>query len=382
MKLHRLAALLVLIASAAWVFLGDFSWVGSAASDDEQNTVAAREAKKEAESSRKFQSVSVANVPSFEHARTVRISGITKADKRTDITARANGVIETLDVAQGDIVKKGDVVLTLAKEGRDAQLSAAEQALEQAKIDATAKERLVENGTLPSQRLDQALSALRSAESQVEVAKAELDRLTVVAPFDGVIDVLKVEQGGAVQPGAPIATLIALDPIIGVGEVNESDLAVVKVGSKASLRLVTGPIVEGTIRYISREAQATTRTYTVEIEVPNEDLAIPAGMTSEVILRGQPVLAKPVPRSIVTLNRAGELGVRSVDENDKVAFHPIDIIDDSSGALILGGIPEEARIIVSGQNLVAEDEQVEAVEADQTLVNRLVQEAQSQIEGQ
>ena len=123
-------------------------------------------------------------------------------------------------------------------------------------------------------------------------------------------------------------------------------------------------------------------TFTVEIEIPNSDLAIPAGMTSEVILRGEPVLATPVPRSIVTLGNTGELGIRSIDEENKVVFHPIDIVDDSTGALILGGIPEDARIIVSGQNLVTEGQAVEPSELDPETIERLVAEVRDQVEDQ
>jgi multidrug efflux system membrane fusion protein len=261
-------------------------------------------------------------------------------------------------------------------------LASAQQTLEQAQIDLNAKEQLVERGTLGKLTLDQAKSTLSAAKSQVESAKAELERLNIVAAFDGVIDALMVEEGGSVQPGTPVATLISLDPIIGVGEVNESDLGIVTIGKQADLRLVTGETVSGTIRYVSREAQPNTRTYTVEIEVPNPDLAIPSGMTTEVILRGEAVLATPVPRSIVTLGNTGELGIRSLDEEDKVVFHPIDIVDDSTGALILGGIPKDVRIIVSGQNLVTEGQKVEPSELDPETIERLVAEVRSQVEGQ
>lgn len=384
MKFHRFAAIVVLLLSAVWVLTGEFSSVGSAAGTDDEtpNTVASRQAEVENSEGRVLQAVSVARIPGFEHARSVRISGITQADKRTNLTARASGVILQLNVSQGDAVKAGDVLLTLAPEGRDAALESAEQSLEQSRIDFAAKEKLVKRGILPSQQLDQVRSALLAAESRVEASKAEMDRLNVVAAFDGIIDVLMVEQGGAVQPGTPVATLISLDPIIGVGEVNESDLTVVKVGNNASLRLVTGPTVDGTIRYISREAQPSTRTYTVEIEVPNPGFSIPSGMTTEVILRGKPVSATPVPRSIVTLNDLGELGVRSIDDEDKVVFHPIDIVDDSTDALILGGIPQDARVIVAGQNLVADGQVVKPVDADPDLVKRLVGEVRSQVEVQ
>ncbi|MFX3681008.1 MAG: efflux RND transporter periplasmic adaptor subunit [Hyphomicrobiales bacterium] len=179
-----------------------------------------------------------------------------------------------------------------------------------------------------------------------------------------------------------MANLIALDPIIGIGEVNESDLNTIRVGGTAQLRLVTGDVIDGTIRFISREAQSSTRTFTVEVEAPNPDLAVPAGMTAEVILRGEPVVATPLPRSVVTLDDAGELGVRAVDEDNKVVFYPIDLVDDSTDALLLGGIPKGARIIVVGQNFVSDGQAVIPVEADSAVIERLIAEASGEAASQ
>lgn len=383
MKAHRYFAILVFILSAAWVLTGEFSFVGSAVSQDgEQETVASREKAKVAERGEMLQSVGYAIIPTFEHSRTVNISGVTKADKSTVITARTNGIIGELLVRKGDKVNEGDIIARLDPEGRDAVVRSAEQLVVQREAEVEAQQTLVKRGTLPRLQLDQTMSALRTAESQLEQARAEIEKLEIAAPYGGIIDDLPVEDGSAVNMGTPVATLISLDPIIGVGEVNESDLPVVKTGGKAELRLVNNDIVEGTIRFISREAQASTRTYTVEVEVENTDLAIPAGMTTEVILRGDPVIAMPVPRSIVTLSEKGELGVRTIDDENKVVFHPIDIVDDSADALLLGGIPEGSRVIVAGQNLVSDGQKVDPVEADPELVKRLISEVRAGIEGQ
>lgn len=376
MKANRYLAILVFLGSAAWIATGEFSSVGSAA-DAETAAPAAEAAAPESagEDAKPLQTVGVAVIPQFEHARSVKVSGVTKADKQTTLTARTGGIIGELPVRQGAAVKQGDVIARIAPEGRDAALRSAEQALEQAKAQTEATMRLVEKGTLAKLQGDAAQSSLKAAESQVEAAQAEMDKLDVVAPYDGVIDVLSVEEGAAVSSGTAVATLIALDPIIGVGEVNESDLGVVEVGEKAELRLVSGETVTGTVRYVSRAAQAATRTYTVEVEVPNPDLAISSGMTTEVILRGDPVLSTPVPRSVVALNDDGDLGVRTVNDDDVVEFHPIDIVDDSTGALILGGIPQGARVIVAGQNFVGDGVKVNPVEADTETVRKLVEEA-------
>lgn len=382
MRLHQFAALLVLVVSAIWIFTGTFSSVGSADadSDEQPSTVVERAAEQEANQPRALQAVTVAQVPSKMHQRSIRISGITNADKQVNVTTRADGVISELSVAQGQTVSKGDKILTLAPEGRDAELISAEQTLAQALVDVEAKRTLVQRGTIASVQLDQSLSSLKSAEAQVEAAKAQLERLNLTAPFDGVIDSLNVEQGGSVQTGTVAAVLISLDPIIGIGEINESDLAIAKVGNEADIRLVSGEIATGTIRYISRQAQDSTRTFTVEIEVPNPDFSIPAGMTAEIVLRGDAVLATPVPRSVVTLNSDGELGIQTLDDENRVVFSAIDIVDDSTDALILGGVPENARLVVAGQNLVKEGQIVDPVDADPELIKRLTGEFVNQVE--
>ena len=89
------------------------------------------------------------------------------------------------------------------------------------------------------------------------------------------------------------------------------------------------------------------------------------------------MLATPVPRSVVALSDSGDIGVRTVNGDDEVVFHPIDIVDDSTGALILGGIPQGARVIVAGQNFVGDGDRVNPVEADSDTIRKLVEEATS-----
>ncbi|WP_421855873.1 efflux RND transporter periplasmic adaptor subunit [Oricola sp.] len=376
MKLNRYIAILVFLGSTAWIATGEFSFVGSAMSEADPAVEETAEGQTP-EAAPKFQTVGTAVIPQVSHARSVRISGVTQADKRTVLTARTGGIIGELNIAQGAIVKEGDVIARIAPEGRDANVRMAEQQLEQAKADAEAQLRLVKQGTLPKLRGEAALSALRVAEAQLEQASAELDRLDVVAPYGGVIDLLQIERGASVDGGTPVATLIALDPIIALGEVNEGDLLVARIGSTADVRLVSGDVVQGEVRYLSRSANAATRTFAVEVEIANPDLSIPDGMTAEIVLRGDPVLATPVPRSVVALSDDGDIGVRTVNDEDEVVFHPIDIVDDSTGALILGGIPEGARVIVAGQNFVGDGDRVDPVEADSETIRKLVEEATS-----
>ncbi|TPI13442.1 efflux RND transporter periplasmic adaptor subunit [Mesorhizobium sp. B4-1-3] len=388
-RFHKLAAIAVLIGFAAWMGTGEFSSVGSAADKsvttgksattdrqaDAGKPEAVKPSKAEAEPKAALRTVAVVTPPRKTFARAIRISGLTEADKRAVLATRVAGVIEKLPVKQGDRVKTGDLVLMLAAEEKISNVDNAKQLLVQRKAELDAAERLAKTGNLPKLQLDTARSNLTLAQSQLDTAQAELDRNEVKAPFDGVIDRIPVELGSSVMQGGEVATILKLDPVIARGEISERDLRYVKIGDEANVRLVNDQKVTGTVRYISRDASAQTRTFRVEVAIPNADGSIPAGMTAEITLSAEPTNAVMLPRSVVTLGDKGDLGIRAVGKDDKVAFFPIDLVDDTPHGLVLGGIPEDARIIVAGQELVKEGDLVKPVEADQATINKLISEA-------
>jgi membrane fusion protein, multidrug efflux system len=370
-KFHRLASFIVFIAAAAWVLTGEFSAVGSQAQEKAEAATNAPAA----EAKKVLRTVAVMAPPLADHAVSIRISGLTESDKRVAMATRVGGIITKLPVRQGDRVKAGDLILSLDAEEKKSMVKTAEQTLAQRKAEAEASQSLAKRGNLPKLQLDAARSALSTAQSQLDAAKAELDRLEIIAPYDGVLDKVDVQLGSSVQQGAPVATLLALDPIIAVGEISERSLGSVKIGGKAQVRLVDGRMADGTIRYISKEANAQTRTYRVEVAIANADTSIPAGMTAEVMLWAAPVKAIQVPRSVVTLSQDGDFGVRGIDKDNKAFFLPVTLIDDATNALVLTGVPDGTRVIVAGQDLVKDGETVTPVAPDAELMKKLVGEA-------
>lgn len=370
-RFHKVAAIAVLVATAAWVATGEFSSVGSAADTSE----APPKAEAAREEQAPLRTVAVVTPPRVEHARAIRVSGFTDADKRAVLGTRAAGIVEELPVSLGMQVARGDLIAKLEAEGKEATVEAARQMLAQREAEEAAARRLASAGSLPRLQLDNAVSALSSARSQYEMAVADLERNIVRAPFDGIIDKVDLELGSSVQPGTPVATILNLDPVLARGEVSERDLAHIKAGDRADVRLVNGLEVEGKIRHVSRDATSATRTFRVEVAIPNADGRVPAGMTAEITLRAEPVAATVLPRSVVTLSAAGDLGIRAVDSDNKVVFYPIDLVDDTPSGLLLGGIPADARVIVAGQELISEGDVVNPVEADADLIRKLLGEA-------
>ncbi|WP_269931459.1 efflux RND transporter periplasmic adaptor subunit [Aminobacter sp. HY435] len=368
-RFHKLAALVVLVAFAAWMGTGKFSSVGSAQTSPEEKPANVEQPKAP------LRTVMVVTPPRVEHARAIRVSGQTEADKRATLATRAAGIIAELPAKQGQHIKQGDLVLMLDAEEKTAAVETARATLDERRGSWEATQKLVKSGNTPKLQADAVWSAFTLAQSQLQAAEAELARNQVKAPFDGVVDKVSVEMGSSVMQGAEVATILSLDPILGKGEISERDLHYVKIGDEAEVKLVDGKVVKGTLRYISRDATAQTRTFPVEIAIPNGDGAIPAGMTAEITVRAEPIDAVMLPRSVVTLGENGDLGIRAVDASSKVVFYPIDLVDDTQDGLVLGGIPADAKIIIAGQDLVKEGDQVNAQPASEAVIQKLTKDA-------
>lgn len=353
LKGHRVLAIIVLFAAAAWVATGRFAAVGS---EEQATAVPAAVGAEPAVAN--LRTVAAVMPVFIDHAREIRISGETTPDKQVVLAARADGIVEKLGVKQGAEVTQGSLVMTL--EGADviAAVSAARAALNQATEQLTVGEALFSRGSLPELELTARRSAKSAAETALSQAKAAEDRLQLKAPFGGTVKSVDVEIGEWVQVGTPVATILALDPIVVKAEVSELDVGYVAVGSAAKLRLVDGTEMDGIIRHVARQASDVTRTFLVEVALPNADHNIPAGMTAELRVYAPPQPAVLVPRSIITMSETGVIGLRVLGADDVAGFAPISIIDDTEQGMIVTGLPQGVRVVVAGQDLVRDGDKV------------------------
>ena len=343
--------------AVAWIATGEFSSVGSAQTAEGKESPTSEAAP--AETAKLVRTVSAVEPVFVDHARAIRLSGITEADKRTDLAARADGVIAALTLSKGGTVEAGAEVMTLEGPEAVAQEKIAEIALAQKERDLEVAEKLFEGGSTSESNLTNARSSRDAAQAELARAQASADRLRLKAPFAGIVDSVSVELGEWVQTGTPVATILSLDPILVKAEVSEVDLSAVSVGSTAKVRLVNGTEMDGTVRLVAREASAQTRTFPVEIALPNPDLTLPSGMTAEVSVFAAPTRAVVVPRSIITLADDGQLGLRVVGADNLAQFAAVQIIDDTPEGLVVTGVPDGVRIITAGQDLVRNGEKVD-----------------------
>ena len=123
------------------------------------------------------------------------------------------------------------------------------------------------------------------------------------------------------------------------------------------MRLINGVEAEGEISFLSRMADAQTRTYAVEVTLPNAESAVRDGMTAEMMIDLPGETGHFLPQSALTLNDDGRLGVRL--EVDGVAkFAPVILLRDESDGFWVSGLPEKAKVIIIGQEFVTDGRRV------------------------
>lgn len=325
----------------------------------------------------------------------VIVRGQTAAARSVDVQSETSAIVTSPPLRKGAKVAAGDTLCALdlgtrgaAKSEAEARRAEAQSRIPeaqsrvteaQARLDETlirlnAAEKLGEGGFSSTTQLATAQAAvaaaragLSSAEAGLNAAKsgieaadaavagadAEIDRLTLTAPFDGLLESDTAELGSLLQKGSLCARVIQLDPIKLVGFVPETEVDRVTVGAPAQARLAAGDRqILGQVSFISRASDPSTRTFRIEIDVPNPDLSIRDGQTAEIAISSSGVDAHLLPQSALTLNDDGTLGVRLIDEADQVAFVPIELIRDTPKGIWVMGLPATANVIVLGQEYV------------------------------
>jgi multidrug efflux system membrane fusion protein len=197
-----------------------------------------------------------------------------------------------------------------------------------------------------------AQAGIEAAQAAVASATREIEKLTITAPFSGLLETDTAELGSLMQMGTPCATIIQLNEIKLVGFVPEADVAKVTVGAIAGARLTSGQEVSGRVTFLSRSADALTRTFRVEVTVANDDLAISDGQTAEILVASDGQVAHLIAQSTLTLDDDGVLGVRTVGEGNIVRFMPVTLLRDTAQGVWVTGLPEAVDIITVGQEFV------------------------------
>jgi multidrug efflux system membrane fusion protein len=108
-------------------------------------------------------------------------------------------------------------------------------------------------------------------------------------------------------------------------------------------------------------ADDDTRTFSVELEIPNPERNLAVGVSAEMRVAVGAVPGHRISPATLTLNSVGTVGVKAVDEFDRVAFYPVDVIVAQADSVWISAVPDTVQIITMGQNYVSVGQRVETV---------------------
>lgn len=355
----HIAALVIAGAVIGWMGTGDVVIGGQENSDNAVPPPAERQSNDETAFKVRY-----VNVQPEIRPETLLVRGRTEADKVVSVRAETSGTLEKRLVSKGDRVKTGDLVCQLDPGVREAAVARATAALDQAIFDHDGAVELRKKGFTSETRVKALKALLDGATATLAEAKRELSYADILATADGVVQDPIAEIGDNLSIGGVCITLINADPMMFVGQVSERRVGAIEVGDPAQVTLVSGQAVGGAIRYISPSADAATRTFLVEIELPNPDRQLRDGITASAQIQLEGAEAYRVKPSWLTLDDNGDIGVRTVNADNSVAFQELKIIAHTPDTMWVTGLTPDTRVITVGQDYVISGQTVEPVAAE------------------
>jgi multidrug efflux system membrane fusion protein len=349
---------------ATLIAIGLIGWMASGFLGRESEPPATTEAAPE-----RPMSVSVRHSVAQHTTRTIVASARTEPERTLELKAETVGRVVEITAERGATVTAGQKIVALDIRDRRSQLAEADALIRQRELEFEAAERLRGEQFLSPSDLAAREAQLVSARAARDRIALDIDRTEIKAPFDAIVYDRSVEIGDYLAIGDPVAELVDIDPIIVVGNINERNIGALDVGSTGLARVLDGTEVEGRVRYIAPLADESTRSFRLELEIPNPDLKLRAGTSAELVLGAEEIVAHALNSSQLTLADDGTIGVKIVDGSDRVRFMPVEIAESKNNQTWVTGLPPEVRIITEGQGFVT-DGQLVVTQEDPTSLTR------------
>ncbi|PSU34900.1 efflux RND transporter periplasmic adaptor subunit [Photobacterium lutimaris] len=290
--------------------------------------------------------------------RTLSLYGRTAPNRKATLGAEVAGKVDTLLVRKGQHIKTGQPLIQLDKADRELQLARANAILKVRNQEFNASKSLRKRGLQGEVAFSQAEANLIEAKAQVRSLELALTNTEIYAPFDGVIERLYIEKGDYLGVGDPIISIVDLNPLVISADVSERHIDKVYKNQKAEIELVTGFVATGTLSFRGAVANESTNTYPIEVEISNPDMALTAGTSAnlELLLATEPAIK--ITPSMLALDEAGNLGIKTLAAGDKVHFVPISIVKVEPDGVWLAGTENTVEIITTGQGFVRDGDTV------------------------
>lgn len=305
--------------------------------------------------------VQITESQAVPYTRTLEVQGQVEPYYAVALRAEVAARVLSVPVKEGDRVAQGTLLLELDQESRQAQLERARSILEYKQQELEANRRLAKIGGSTRTEVLRLASEVADARLALEEARLGLSRTRPLAPFEGVIDELLVDPGDYLSLGEIWGRLVDIDRLRVNAWVAQQDVAELAPGQQVAVRLLDGSRLEGTLDFIAQSADEATRSFRVEAILDNPQARRLAGGSASMIIEIGDVQAHRLSAALLTLNDHNQVGVRVLDEENRVRFRPVKLLSGEMDRAWVAGLDARERLITLGAGFASEGQKVRPV---------------------
>jgi RND family efflux transporter MFP subunit len=242
--------------------------------------------------------------------------GSARARQQVTLTTRVAGVIAEVLFEGGQLVEANQPLVRLNNEPESIAVETAEAQRAQA-ADTVERYKQLHEGTVTRVAVAQADTALKVADAALRRARDDLERMTIKAPFKGIMGLSNLQAGDYLAVGNPIAPIDDRSTLLIEFTVPEAVASAMKVGIPVRATLVTrsGEPYTGKIQAVGTRIDPVTRTLMVRAEIPNPDLKLIPGSTFSISVQLPGEDRPVVPALAIQWDRQGAFVWRVIDQN-------------------------------------------------------------------
>lgn len=267
-----------------------------------------------------------------------RFTGDVRAQRDIRLLSQVAERIVEFRADKGDLVRENQVLaiientlLVRSVDQAEAGLTAARATFSNLESEYLRSKRLFEERAVSSQQYESiktqyenARSAVRQAEAILDQAKRQYNNSYIRAPFNGIVSNRYMELGDMVTPGTPVFSFIQVDTMRVMAQISEREFGTIAIGHGARLRIASYPdkVFDGKVARKTPILDPLTRLATIEVQFPNTDRLLVAGMFGELEIitdRKEEVTLIPVS-SIQYRTTVGVQGARIDEQINRVAY--------------------------------------------------------------
>jgi len=306
--------------------------------------------------------VEVASVKEIPFARGLSAVGSLRSDESVVLRPEVAGRIQSIEFKEGQPVTRGQTLIRLDDSVPRAELAQARANLTLAQSHYRRAVELQGKGFVSQQARDESASTLKVQEAAVALAQARLDKMTISAPFAGIVGLRSVSVGDYVNQGQDLAPLEAIDPLKVDFRVPEMYLSKVRMGQQLTLRLdaLPGQERQGQVYAVSPLVDAGGRSILLRATVANNDAVLRPGMFARVQLLFNQDKALVAPEA--ALSPSGETQYVYRVKDGKAERREVTIGERREGRVeILTGVAVDDQLVVAGIQRVTDGAAVNVV---------------------